>query len=78
MAPGFENVHWLFDEAFDSTERHLSDRFLAAVQFLTSYDDNPLYALLQECIYANGEGATNWAAEPVLPITRRSEPPGAQ
>ena len=67
MSPGFENVHWLFDEAFaDSREDRLSDQFLAAVQSLTSYDDNPLYALLQECIYGNGEGATNWAAERVL------------
>ncbi len=67
MAPGFENVHWLFDEAFaDSGEEHLSDHFLAAVQSLTSYDDNPLFALLQESIYGQGEGATNWAAERVL------------
>ena len=67
MSPGFENVHWLFDEAFaDATETQLSDAFLAKVQSLTSYDDNPLYALLQECIYGEGEGATNWAAERVL------------
>jgi proline iminopeptidase len=67
MAPGFENVHWLFDEAFaDSAEDRLSEQFLAAVQNLTSYDDNPLYALLQESIYGQGEGATNWAAERVL------------
>ena len=67
MAPGFENVHWLFDEAFaDAGEEHLSDHFLAAVQSLTSYDDNPLFALLQESIYGQGEGATSWAAERVL------------
>lgn len=67
MSPGFEDVHWLFDEAFaTSSEEHLSDHFLAAVQSLTSYDDNPLYALLQESIYGDGDGATNWAAERVL------------
>ena len=67
MAPGFENVHWLFDEAFaSSAEDRLSDNFLAAVQNLTSYDDNPLFALLQESIYGQGEGATRWAAERVL------------
>ena len=67
MAPGFENIHWLFDEAFaDSHEDRLSDHFLAAVQNLTSYDDNPLFALLQESIYGQGEGATNWAAERIL------------
>ena len=67
MSVGFENVHWLFDEAFaESGEQRLSDHFLAAVQSLTSYDDNPLFALLQESIYGAGEGATNWAAERVL------------
>jgi proline iminopeptidase len=67
MAPGFENVHWLFDEAFaSSAEDRLSDFFLAAVQNLTSYDDNPLFALLQESIYGQGEGAPGWAAERVL------------
>jgi proline iminopeptidase len=67
MAPGFESVHWLFDEVFAAPgEDRLSDQFLAAVQGLTSYDDNPLYALLQESIYGQGEGATDWAAERVL------------
>ncbi len=67
MAPGFDNVHWLFDEAFATSDAGgLSDHFLAAVQNLTSYDDNPLYALLQESIYGQGDGATNWAAERVL------------
>ena len=32
MSPGFENVHWLFDEAFaDTGEERLSDHFRAAV-----------------------------------------------
>ena len=63
MAPGFERVHFLFDEAFaDRAEDRLSDTFLASVQALTSYDDNPLFALLQESIYGGGEGATGWAA----------------
>jgi len=67
MAPGFDNVHWLFDEAFAASgEDRLSDHFLAAVQNLTSYDDNPLFALLQESIYGQGEGATDWAAERIL------------
>lgn len=67
MGPGFENVHWLFEEAFaGSGEEGLSDHFLVAVQSLTSYDDNPLFAVLQESVYGQGEGATNWAAERVL------------
>jgi pimeloyl-ACP methyl ester carboxylesterase len=64
MAPGFENVHWLVDEAFSSSaEDRLSDHFLASVMNLTSYDGNPLFAVLQESIYGQGQGATNWAAE---------------
>lgn len=67
VGPGFESVHWLFEEAFTgSGEEGLSDHFLVAVQSLTSYDDNPLFAVLQESVYGQGEGATNWAAERVL------------
>ena len=64
MAPGFENIHWLVDEAFaNGTEERLSDTFLASVMALTSYDANPLFAVLQESIYGQGVGATGWAAE---------------
>ncbi|MGV3550848.1 alpha/beta fold hydrolase [Rhizobium sp.] len=65
MAPGYENVHWLIDEAFsDESETRLSEQFLAAAMGLTSYDGNPLFALLQESIY--GQGApTGWAAQKV-------------
>jgi pimeloyl-ACP methyl ester carboxylesterase len=64
MAPGFENIHWLIDEAFPSLRQdRLSDAFLAAVMTATSYDSGPLFAVLQESIYGHGEGATNWAAE---------------
>ena len=62
MAPGFENVHWLIDEAFSrragcpTTSSPLSWR-------LTSYDGGPLFAVLQESIYGHGRGATRWAAE---------------
>jgi proline iminopeptidase len=66
MGTGFENVHWLFDEAFSASNERLSDQFLATVQSLTSFDDNPLFAVLQESIYAQGEGATDWAAARVL------------
>lgn len=66
MAPGFEHVFFVFDEAFaDAAEEQLSAGFLASVAALTSFDHNPLYAVLQECIYGQGRGATNWAAERV-------------
>ncbi|GAA1743551.1 alpha/beta fold hydrolase [Microbacterium paludicola] len=64
MKPGFERMHWLFDEAFSSSDR-LSDHFLAEVDAHTQYWGGPLYALLQEEIYADGHGATAWAAERV-------------
>ncbi|WOF22202.1 alpha/beta fold hydrolase [Microbacterium betulae] len=62
MKPGFDRVHWLLDEAF-SRPGVLSDHFLAAVDDATQYWGNPLYALLQEEIYAHGRGATAWAAD---------------
>ncbi|NDL61877.1 alpha/beta fold hydrolase [Enterobacteriales bacterium SAP-6] len=64
MAPGFENIHWLMDEAFsDQEETRLSDHFLASVMALTSYDGNPLYAVLQEIIYGHDDRAGRWSAE---------------
>nr|WP_272212537.1 alpha/beta fold hydrolase [Marinicella sp. W31]MDC2878451.1 alpha/beta fold hydrolase [Marinicella sp. W31] len=43
MAPGFENVHWLMDEAFaDPDETRLSDSFLSSVMVDTGFDGNPL------------------------------------
>jgi proline iminopeptidase len=66
MAPGFENIHWLVDEAFsDDSQARLSDRFLAAAMNLTSYDENPLFALMQESIYGQGAAPTGWAAQKV-------------
>ncbi|TCL71807.1 proline iminopeptidase [Rhizobium sp. BK251] len=64
MAPGYDNIHWLVDEAFSGPkEDRLSDHFLASVMALTSFDDNPLFAVLQESIYGQGAAATAWAAE---------------
>lgn len=63
MKPGYERLHWLLDEAFDSGDR-LSDTFLAQVWARTSYIDNPLFIATQESIYgAEGAGATGWAAQ---------------
>ena len=61
MGPGFENIHWLLDEAF-AGER-LSDQFLASVMHATAYHGNPLFAAIHEAIYGEGEGATAWSAE---------------
>ena len=62
MKPGFDRVHWIFDEAFaDPGETTLSDVFLAEVEAATSFRVNPLYAALQEAIY--GPGPSDWAAQ---------------
>ncbi|MHA6669313.1 alpha/beta fold hydrolase [Homoserinimonas sp. A447] len=61
MGPGFERMHWLFDEAI--VDGALSDTFLEQVMQKTSYADNPLFVVLQESIYGNGNGATGWSAD---------------
>ena len=65
MGPGFENIHWLLDEAFAAPDR-LSDKFLGALMHATAYSGNPLFAAIHEAIYGEGEGATAWAAGRVL------------
>lgn len=64
MKPGFEQLHFILDEAFTVGDR-LSDTFLAQVEAATGYRTNPLYTALQECIYADGPQATDWAAHQV-------------
>lgn len=62
MKPGFDRVHWIFDEAFsDEAETVLSDVFLATVEAETSFATNPLFIALQEAIY--GPGPSAWAAQ---------------
>ncbi|MGQ4510867.1 alpha/beta fold hydrolase [Streptomyces sp. DW26H14] len=69
MKPGYERVHWLFDEAFPEgggpgRGDRLTDTFLAGVRDRTAFDTNPLFAALQESIYASGaNGPTAWAAD---------------
>lgn len=65
MSTGAETLHWLVDEAFAAGPDRLSDGFLAAVMANTSYDDNPLFMVLQESIYGQNGAATAWAAERV-------------
>ena len=44
----------------------LTDPFRYQVMVASGFLDNPLYAVLQEPIYARGAGATAWAAQRVL------------
>ncbi|GAA4190358.1 alpha/beta fold hydrolase [Gryllotalpicola kribbensis] len=65
--PGYEQLHWLLDEAFDASGDEFDAGFLAQVADATSFTTNPLYAVLQEAIYLSGPeaGASAWAAQTV-------------
>jgi hypothetical protein len=62
---GSARLHYLLESPFDGDE--LSDEFLLAVTAELSWASaaNPLYLLLHEATYAQGEGATGWAAQRV-------------
>lgn len=62
MSTGVDDLHWLLDTALD---RHgePAPGFLAQVAHRTGFDTNPLYAVLQEVIYHEGERAPGWAAD---------------
>jgi pimeloyl-ACP methyl ester carboxylesterase len=62
-----DSLHYLLEDAFTETEGgvRLSDPFLEQVQGIVSRRSNPLYALMHESIYGQGE-ATGWSAQRVL------------
>jgi len=61
MVGGYEHVHYLVEEAW-AGKGELSDTFLLGVEERTSFTTSPIYALLHEPIYTQGEAA-NWSAE---------------
>jgi pimeloyl-ACP methyl ester carboxylesterase len=63
---GFESLHYLLDEAFvdGAHGRELSDTFLAEAQAALSFAGRPIYAILHESIYCQGQ-ASRWSAERV-------------
>ncbi|MDH2389260.1 alpha/beta fold hydrolase [Streptomyces sp. HNM0663] len=65
MGDGFERLHWLLDEALDQ-HGELTDTFRYQVMALTGFMDNPLFAVLQESIYAQGGKPAGWAADRAL------------
>ncbi|WP_394940909.1 alpha/beta fold hydrolase [Psychromicrobium sp. YIM B11713] len=58
-----DGLHYLLEDAFVETSEgpRLSDSFLAQTSQLVSYAASPLYAVLHESIYCQGE-ASRWAA----------------
>ncbi|MFI6446026.1 alpha/beta fold hydrolase [Kitasatospora sp. NPDC050543] len=65
MGDGSARLHWLLDEALGADGAPTAT-FLHQVMQLTSFTDNPLFAVLQESIYGRGATATGWAAERAL------------
>ncbi|HEV2452151.1 MAG TPA: alpha/beta fold hydrolase [Streptosporangiaceae bacterium] len=62
MSTGSHELHYMLEDAFAGDD--LSDTFLRQVQTTIS-PVGPLYVLLHEACYAQGEGATRWAAQRV-------------
>ena len=62
-----DSLHYLLEDAFTETAAgpRLSDPFLDQMQGIVSRRSNPLYALMHESIYAQGQ-ATDWSAWRVL------------
>ena len=62
-----DTLHHLLEDAFVATPdgERLSDAFLEQVRGIVTRAGNPLYALMHESIYGQGE-ATDWAALRVL------------
>jgi pimeloyl-ACP methyl ester carboxylesterase len=62
---GHAKLHYLLESPFDGTD--LSDAFLHGVQDALAWATpaTPLYYLLHEPTYAQGDGATGWAAQRV-------------
>lgn len=63
---GFEEVHYLLEEAFvaGSGGQELSYGFLRGFENTQSFDTNPIYAILHEAIYCQ-HAASRWSAERV-------------
>ena len=80
MEDGFEKVHYLLEEAFlpDANSAELSYIFLRNMENAHAWDTNPIYAILHEPIYCQGEAA-NWSAQRILEdFPQFSFQPGAE
>ncbi|MEU4423867.1 alpha/beta fold hydrolase [Actinoplanes sp. NPDC024001] len=62
---GIDQVHYAVEHAFAGGDE-LSDKFLFDVYSILSYIGHPLYAVLHESIYADGNRPSRWAAARAL------------
>lgn len=59
---GFHQLHYMIENAFVPGGGQLTETFLAEAGAVLSFGPNPLYAVLHESIYGQGQ-ATAWAAQ---------------
>eukprot|EP00622_Pseudochattonella_farcimen_P000180 FR734624.1.p1 GENE.FR734624.1~~FR734624.1.p1 ORF type:complete len:314 (+),score=18.73 FR734624.1:90-944(+) len=66
-ASGMDSLHWLLEAPWTSDQKdQLSFGFLKSMDDLQSYDTNPIYWLLHEAIYMDGDtGFSDWSAHRV-------------
>ncbi len=68
MSDGFEAVHYVLEEAFVAGvdgQQVLNWNFLFHIEQMQSFDTHPIYSLLHEACYTQGQ-ASNWSAERLL------------
>jgi pimeloyl-ACP methyl ester carboxylesterase len=64
---GFEHLHYLLERPWNA-DGQLSYEFLRRIEDETSFDTNPMYAVLHEAIYCSGKGqASQWSAQRMMP-----------
>jgi hypothetical protein len=61
---GMENLHYLLESAFCNGGGELSLPFLRSMENSQSFETNPIFAVLHEMCYTQGEAAS-WSAERV-------------
>ena len=65
MSDGYEMIHYLIEEAFIDVAggaREMSWNFLHQLEHLQSFDTNPIFSVLHEACYTQGE-ASRWSAQ---------------
>jgi pimeloyl-ACP methyl ester carboxylesterase len=67
QSDGFDRFHYVLEDAFLSVngKPELSDAFMEHAQTTLSFAGHPLYALVHEACYAQGDRPTDWSAQRV-------------
>lgn len=64
FSSGFERLYYMLESAFD-IDGNLSYKFLKEFDAAMPWDSNPLYAIMHENIYCQGNSSSDWAAHRV-------------